>query len=77
MAPHKGPDVPHRTLRKLSIEKGTDPQHFADDEANYNPQGGHPVGPSMPAGTYEDPDPGVTSVGPKSIDVTNPMVLDK
>jgi hypothetical protein len=31
----------------------------------------------MPAGTYEDPDPGVTSVGPKSIDVPNPMVLDK
>lgn len=70
---YAGPKGVFRGLRKIAIEKGTSPQGF-DPEIPYNTQGGHPIGPGMPMGTYECQIPAITPdakpvEGPKSFDV--------
>jgi hypothetical protein len=52
-ANYKGVNVPHRTVRSLAVEKGTDPANFT----NAQPAEGAIGGGSMPAavsgGTYK------------------------
>jgi len=38
--------------REAAVKRGTATGEGQDPQIPYNPQGGHPVGPGMPAGTY-------------------------
>lgn len=50
-----GPDkgAAPRTLRRVALEKGAAGPGLVPDMP-YNAQGGHPTGPGMPTGEYND-----------------------
>ncbi len=39
---HQGPSVPHRTLRKEALSKGTAAGSLVDNDEGYSPQAGSP-----------------------------------
>jgi len=69
---HRGPDVPHRTSRKIALEKGAHPEGF-EGALEYSPMGGHPLTVGSPEQTEIVQPPAIISTPaqaqPKPFDV--------
>lgn len=69
MSQHSGPNVPHRTGRKLALEKGTDPGKFSGKEwSDEESAAGHKAMPNLPADTYRGKPPAVSNAAPPKQD---------
>lgn len=71
--PDRGPTT-LRSPRSRAIDIGTNPAGFSE-APNYDAQGGHPVEPGMPSGTYVEQPPAVTESGPGPIEADTPFRL--
>ena len=49
-----GPNVPHRTPRKIALEKGVDPKGLTPGDEGYNTMGGVPESVKGGRDTYQD-----------------------